>query len=213
MSSKSDRDNRSNQLNQNNSAYHSSRAGNAHSDDDYDDAYGLRQNLDFHTYVQVEPIIEMVGDYGVGLVTADGTPRFFTYQLKASGERLTSSTERTLRVRLEDYLERFTNALLWLTTSHYKARPALFVIFDGTSSRLPWHVPLHPDRPDLMKEFLLKEKPSFGGAAEPENVRSLLCSVLQPPYENWGAFEAEHQSASTLRFIYERRCREALASA
>lgn len=87
------------------------------------------------------------------------------------------------------------------------------MIFDGTSSRSPWEAPLHLDRPDLMKEFLLEAKPRVEGAADPEKIRSLLCYVLQPPYENWGAFEAEHQSASTLRFIYERRCRKALASA
>lgn len=213
MSSKSDCDNRSNQLNPNNSVYHSSRAGNGHSDDDYDDTYGYRQSLDFHTYTRVVPKIEVVGDYGVGLVTADGTPRFFTFQLEASDERSMFCEESALRVRLEDYLDRFTQALFWLTTSHYKARPALFVIFDGTSSRLPWHVPLHLDRPDLMKEFFLEEKPSVVGAADPEKIRSLLCSVLQPPYENWGAFEAERRSASTLRFIYEQRCRKALAFA
>ncbi|VVO74412.1 hypothetical protein [Pseudomonas fluorescens] len=210
MSSKSDRDNRSNQLNPNNSAYHSSRADNGHSDDDYDDNHGYRQSHDYHTYIRIEPKIEVVGDYGVGFVTADGTPRFFTFQLEASDERGLFS-ERTLRVRVEDYLDRFTQALFWVTTSHYKARPALFVIFDGTSNRLSWHVPLHLDRPDLMKESLLENKPRVEGAADPEKLRSLLCSVLQPPYENWGAFEAEFRSASTLRFIYEQRCRKALA--
>ncbi|PLP85958.1 hypothetical protein CYD26_24300 [Pseudomonas sp. FFUP_PS_473] len=63
-------------------------------------------------------------------------------------------------MRLEDYLDRFTHALFCLTTSHYKARPALFMIFDGTSSRSSWQAPLHLDRPDLMKEFLLEAKPN-----------------------------------------------------
>lgn len=213
MSSKSDRDNRSNQLNPNNSAYHSSRAGSAHSDDGDDDAYGYRPGPDLRTYLRVVPQIKVEGDYGVGLVTADGTPRFFIFKLEASERSTVMWQEADLRVRLEDYLDRFTQALHWLVTSHYKARPALFVIFDGTSGRLPWHVPLDLDRPDLMKAFLQDEKPSVEGTDDPEKVYSLLCSVLQPSYENWGAFEVEREGASTLHFIYERRCREALASA
>lgn len=213
MSSKSDQDNRSNQLNPNNSAYHDSRCGNAHSDDGDDCALDHQQSHDLRTYIQVVPKIEVVGNYGVGLVTADVKPRFFTFQLKACDESSMFCNESTLRVRMEDYLDRFTLELFRLTTSHYKARPALFVIFDGTSSRLPWHVPLNPDRPDLMREFLLEDKPSVEGVADPEKIRSLLCTALQTPHENWGLFEAERQSASTLRFTYERRCREALASA
>ena len=212
MSSKSDRDNHSNQLNPNNSAYHDSRGGNAHSDDDYDHAPGHQPSLDLRSYIRVVPKIEVVGNYGVGLVTADGVPRFFTFQLKASDESSMFCNESILRVRLEDYLDRFTLELFRLTTTHYKARPALFVVFDGTSNRLPWHVPLNSERPDLMEEFILKDKPSVEGGADPEKIRALLCTALQPPYENWGAFEAERQSVSTLLFTYERRCRKAVAS-
>lgn len=212
MSSRSDRDNRSNQLNPNNSAYHSSRGGNAHGDDG-DDAHDIRPSLDHHNYIRVKRMVKAEGDYGVGFVTADGTPRFITFKFEASEEYFAlAPQEPALRARLEDYLDRFTDALMWLVTSHYKSKPALFVIFDGTSSRLPWHAPFHPDRPELMREFILEEKPTVEGAADPEKIRSLLSSVLQPPYESWGTFEAERRNASTLRFIYERRCREALAT-
>lgn len=211
MSSKSDRDNRSNQLNPNNSAYHDSRGGPAYGDDDYDDEVGQPPSIDFRNYGQVAPQVEMVGNYGVGLVTADGIPRFFTFQLKACDELSIFRPESTLRLRLEDYLDRFVLELFRLTTSHYKARPALFVIFDSASGRLPWHVPLTPERPDLMKEFLLKDKPSVEGLADPEKTRLLLCSVLRPPYENWGFYEAERKDSSRSGFIYERQCREALA--
>lgn len=209
MSSKSDRDNRSNQLNPNNYAYHSSRAGNAHNDD-CDDECGFRPVLDLSNHIRVVSKVKVEGDYGVGFVTAEGEPRFFTFKLEASGER---STDSALHWRLVDYLDRFTNALLWLVTSHYKARPKLFVIFDGTSSRLPWHIPLHADQPELMQEFLLEEKPNVVGMGDSEDIslHALLCSALQPPYESLGSFEAERQSASTLHFTYEHRCREALA--
>ncbi len=213
MSSKSDRDNRSNQLNPNNYAYHSSRAGNSHSDD-CDGECGFRLGFDLSNHIRVVPKIKAEGDYGVGLVTAEGEPRFFTFKLEASEERSTLVwQDSVLHWQLVDYLDRFTNALLWLVTSHYKARPKLFVIFDGTSSRLPWHVPLHADQPELMREFLLEEKPNVIGMYDSEetSLHALLCSVLKPPYENWGTFEAERQSVSRLHFIYEHRCRDALA--
>ncbi len=212
MSSKSDRDNRSNQLNPNNSAYHSSRAGNA-LDDDCDDDQSYRRGINLENYRTVSPKLRMEGAYGVGFVTANGEPRFFTFKLEVSENKsIFLGQDSRLKARLEDYMERFTGCLLWLVSTHYKARPNLFVIFDGTSSRLPWHAPFDPERPDLMTEFLLKEKIQIEGGADPEKTLSKLLSVLQPPYENWGTFEVEERGASTLKFIYERRCRDALAN-
>ena len=210
MSSKNDRDNRSNQLNSNNSAYHSSRAGSAR--DDYEDEGYHQPYVDIRSYKPVSIPVHQSGQYGVGIVTSGGEARFFTFQLQANGERSIFCNESILQVRLEDYFERFTQYLFSMVIRHYKARPALFVLFDGTSSKLPWHVPLDLNKPELMRQFILDEKPQVEKGFDPGDARALLCSVLQEPYEDWGSFEAERQQASTLSFSYAKRCAEALGA-
>tara|TARA_R110002124_G_scaffold133109_2_gene295704 strand:+ start:3955 stop:4362 length:408 start_codon:yes stop_codon:yes gene_type:complete len=111
-----------------------------------------------------------------------------------------------LKIRMEDYFERFTNHLRALFIRHFKAMPPLVVLFDGTESRLPWHVLLNLDQPEKMQEQLLACKVDVKKGFDADAIVHLLGETLHPPFEDWGTFEIEDREVSTLRFTYAQRC-------
>ncbi|WP_233855139.1 hypothetical protein [Paraburkholderia sp. HD33-4] len=204
MSSKSDRDNRSDQVNPNNPAYASSRAGNLRDDDDDWEPVSY---LDRYFYTPPRATtFQAIGHYGVGVVSQEGDARFVTFRLEATTSATLLYTHSGLQARVEDYFERFAIHVHGLFHVHFKAPPVLYVQFDGTSGRLPWHVPLNLEQPETMQTFLMTHKPYMNCAPAPDAVIKLLCDRLSEPSEDWGTFEALDQNTSDLTFIYARRC-------
>lgn len=204
MSNKSDRDNRSNQLNPNNPAYASSRAG--HSCDDEDDDWDPVPAVSRDLY-QLPPTIHVSGKYGVGMVSSQGQARFVTFELEASDSSgLYGDAHASLQAQIEDYFERFAAHVYGLFCAHLKARPVLYIEFDGTAGRLPWHVPLNLSQPEIMRTFVRSESMRMNGVLAPETAIELLCERLQGPAEDWGKFEALRRNTSDLTFVYAQRC-------
>ncbi|RZF25098.1 hypothetical protein EVC45_35385 [Paraburkholderia sp. UYCP14C] len=204
MSSKSGRDNRSDQLNSNNPAYASSRASNFR-DDDVD--WEPVSYLDRYFYTPPRATtFQAIGHYGVGVVSQEGEARFVTFRLEATTSATLLYTHSGLQARVEDYFERFAIHVHGLFHVHFKAPPVLYVQFDGTSGRLPWHVPLDLEQPETMQTFLMTHKPSMNFAPAPDAVIKLLCDRLSEPSEDWGTFEALDRNTSDLTFIYASRC-------
>lgn len=208
MSKKDDQDNRSNQLNPNNSAYASSRSGFSSSDDDDPDLDVSFQYTG--SYVTQCRTLRKSGKYGVGFVDEAGRARFFTFTLEATRNDFFYGAEQGLVFDLEGYFEVFTTHLRGVIYRHLKGRPALYCRFDGTESCLPWDIPLELENPDRMRESLVESNieahPDFDATKQIE----ALGAVLHPPYEDWGAFAVEERGVSTLKFTYDARCRAAL---
>ena len=141
MSSKSDRDNRSNQLNPNNDAYHSSRGSSQYSDDDDIQHYGRS--------VSLAPIprtlkVSRSATYGFEAVSMSRKAVFVTVTFHATSGLLVSDPDRDCEYLHDRYLEDFTP----LARHHLERllgqdKLALFAVFDPSTGRLPWHVPLH----------------------------------------------------------------------
>lgn len=142
MSSKSNQDNRSNQLNPNNDAYHSSR-GTSRPDGDDDDADSVKTCWHITSIERIneahgrQPRVET---FAFGAVSLDGRAIFrmatFTIPNFSFGAN-------DGQVRLEDYLTDFERlACAKLAKSFGSNALALFAVFDPTESCLPWHVPL-----------------------------------------------------------------------
>ncbi|MBB5423804.1 hypothetical protein HDG40_001948 [Paraburkholderia sp. JPY158] len=204
MSSKSDRDNRSTQLNPDNPASASSRAGSFRDDDDDGEPVSYVDRY-FYTPPRATPF-QVIGQYGVGVVSQEGEARFVTFCLEATASATLLYSHSSLQARMEDYFERFAIHVHGLFHVHFKAPPVLYVQFDGTSGRLPWHVPLNLEQPETMRTFLMSHKPQMNCAPAPDAVIELLCDRLSEPSEDWGTFQVLHRDASDLTFIYARRC-------
>ena len=141
MSSKSDIDNRSNQLNPNNNAYHSSRGSSQYGDDDDVQHYGRS--------VSVAPIarslkISRSATYGFGAVSMSRKAVFVTVTFHATAGSLASDPDRDCEYLHDRYSEDFTP----IARGHLKNLLgqddlALFAVFDPSTGPLPWHVPLH----------------------------------------------------------------------
>ena len=209
MASKDDRDNRSNQLNPNNSVYASSR-DTLTSPYDEDDNSCIPSRAPDYRYITQRPIIRKTGQYGVGVVNQQGHARFFTFTLEASREYFFHGTEQTVVTDLEIYFEGFTNHLRRMFYQHLKGHPDLFCLFDGTTSCLPWHVPLDLQNPGQMCGFLATYRSDVQKNADPEKVIESLQTVLRPPFEDWGSFRVEDRNVSTSKFTYEERCKTAI---
>lgn len=142
MSSKSDRDNRSNQLNSNNSAYHSSR-GTSRSEDDEDTDYTPRSGLNGYSLDRHRSMLgssARAETFAFGAVSMDGRAMYRTATFVAPGAVLSKSASR---VQLEEYLDGFcTLARIKLERSLGSSKLAIFAVFDPTESCLSWHIPL-----------------------------------------------------------------------
>lgn len=141
MSSKSDVDNRSNQLNPNNDAYHSSRSSSRYEDEDEIQHYGKS--------VSIAPIarklrVSRAATYGFGAVSMSRKAVFVTVTFHATAGLLESDPDRDCEYLHDRYSEDFTI----LARDHLKIllepdELALFAVFHPSTRRLPWHVPLH----------------------------------------------------------------------
>lgn len=181
MSSKSDRDNRSNQLNPNNDAYHSSRGSSRGDDDDF--VPTRRSNFSTY-YAQAfrNPNVssQRTEKFGFGAVSLQGTSVFRTAILEAPGSSL---SQDAARVQLERFLETFERiAHRVLARSLGVEQLAIFAVFDPTESCLPWHVP-----------FLSHDLPATREAISAERMSHLadrLRSVAPPDQGHLAMFEA-----------------------
>lgn len=143
MSSKSDRDNRSNQLNPNNDGYYSSRDSSRYGHDDDDQDYRPQR----HMACDALPLhVSRSATYGFGAVTMSGKAVYVTANFHATAHLLAIEPDRDCQYKFEMYLEDFTQ----LARDHLegllgKEELALFAVFDASTGRLPWHVPLLPN--------------------------------------------------------------------
>lgn len=151
MSSKSDRDNRSNQLNPNNDGYYSSRDSSRYGDDDNQD-YGSQR----HMACVAKPIhVSRSTTYGFGAVTMSGVAVYVTAKFHATADLLAMDPDRDCQYKFEIYIEDFTQ----LSRDHLegilgKEELALFAVFDSSTGRLPWHVPLLPNDIETTRDGL-----------------------------------------------------------
>lgn len=141
MSSKSDRDNRSNQLNPNNDGYYNSRESSRYGDDDDDDR--PQRNV---ACVSMPGPVSRSATYGFGAVTMSGKAVYVTANFHATADLCAIEPDRDCQYKFEMYLEYFTQ----LARGHLegllgKDELALFAVFDSSTGRLPWHVCLLPN--------------------------------------------------------------------
>ncbi|CAD6525956.1 hypothetical protein [Paraburkholderia metrosideri] len=141
MSSKSDRDNRANQLNPNNDAYYSSRglAGfRVYDDDDY---AGSGPTLTYGIPSRPDASPPRAETFAFGAVSLDGRAAYRTATFAAPGSRFNSNATS---FQMEEYLEEF-ESLAHAGLKDLLGAPelAIFAVFDPTRSCLPWHVPSH----------------------------------------------------------------------
>ena len=179
MSGKSDTDNRSNQLNPNNDAYHSSRGSSRYGDDD-------DQDYRPHTTVaRVVPAVKVSrsATNGFGAVAMSGRAIYVTANFHATARQLVVDTDSDCRHQIEYYQEGFTK----LAYRHLKClleneELALFTVFDSSPSRLPWHALLLPNDIDATRAGLNLDKCEFVAPClrplAPESAQSKMNEVL-----------------------------------
>jgi hypothetical protein len=144
MSSKSDRDNRSNQLNPNNGAYWSSR-GHSSEDSSSDDDSGWPVSRSIADYLPAprinrDPYIETVG---FCVVSLDGRALYRCLSLEVPSS---ANDPGNARNQIADFLDDFSYRIRDRMAEAIRPEAlALFAVFDPTRHRTPWHVPLHPD--------------------------------------------------------------------
>jgi hypothetical protein len=143
MSSKSDADNRSNQLNSNNDAYHSSRGFSQNEDDDDDGDYRL-----YTTVARDVPTVNvsLTATNGFGAVSMSGRAIYVTANFHATARYFGGDSNRDCQNQIEYYQEGFTH----FARHHLKClleneELALFTVFDSSPDRLPWHALLLPN--------------------------------------------------------------------
>lgn len=143
MSSKSDTDNRSNQLNPNNDAYYSSRGSSRYGDDDDEQNYRPPASM-----ACVFPYISETrsATYGFGAVSMSGKAVYATANFHAMTQPFSITHDFDCQYKFEMYLDDFTQ----LARDHLvcllgKEEIALFTVFDSSTGRLPWHVHLLPN--------------------------------------------------------------------
>lgn len=140
MSTKSDTDNRSNQLNPNNDAYYSSRDSSRRGDDDEDQGYWSHAPV---AYVTRPLNVSRTATFGFGAVAMSGKAIYVTATFHVTARLLAGDPERDCQYLLEKYLEDFTQHARYHLKCHLgKGELALFAVFDSSTGRLPWHAPL-----------------------------------------------------------------------
>lgn len=159
MSSKSDRDNRSNQLNPNNDGYYSSRGSSRCDDDNDDQDYRPQAAVGF---VDQFLNVSRSATYGFGAVAMSGKAVYVTANFHATAQPLAIEPDRNCQYQFEIYLEDFTQ----LARGHLmnllgKEELALFAVFDSSNDRLPWHVYLLPNDLETTRNGLNLDRCEF----------------------------------------------------
>jgi hypothetical protein len=143
MSSKSDADNRSNQLNSNNDAYHSSRGSSQYGNDDDDQDYRPHT-----TVARVVPTVKVSrsATNGFGAVSMSGKAVYVTANFHATAQQFGGDIDYDCQEQIGYYQQGFTQ----LVRHHLKClleseELALFTVFDSLPSRYQRHAPLLPN--------------------------------------------------------------------
>lgn len=142
MSSKSDQDNRANQLNPNNDAYYSSRGIERTGDDeDGDSDGGVFLRSYGHPICSLGPTKNPSETYtfGYGFVEESGKAHFRRVAY-VTPEGLSESPENLIAKFHEDF-----EATVWsrIWSEFGKVNTVMSAVFDPTRMCLPWHVPLN----------------------------------------------------------------------
>lgn len=179
MSSKADRDNRSNQLNPNNDAYYSSRGSSRGWDDD-DQEYMPKAAALF--FPAARPVTKRTATYGFGAVSMSGKAVYVTANFHATA-RFALDPDGDCQYLLEEYLEGFRQiARFHLKTILCQEELALFAVFDSSADRLPWHAPLILNDIDATKNEISLRKCEFVALPlvppEPESEQSKILRKL-----------------------------------
>lgn len=206
MSSKSDRDNRSNQLNPNNTAYASSRGWNR--DDDECESIASRPR----PFLLPTPAIwsDDVRDYALGFVGIRGQVRFIRFQL--SVEILVGSGLSCPDLEHESFLQHFCENVSRLLCGRWQ-EIALCMAFDGRGEVIEWLTLLAPFKRQLERCDEVDPVCPAGTLVKPGEIvpaRELLLRAAKPPFEHWGRFQKPSR-LSALSFVYEQRCRKLVA--
>jgi len=156
MSSKSDDDNRANQLNPNNDAYYSSRGGSRGGYDDDDEVDYVRSVAIFPGRAAgLGGAMPRSETFAFAAVSMDGNVVFRTAVFEAPGAW---SNTGAARWQLEDYLTGFEPLAEWrLAMLLAPSEMALFAVFDPTESCLPWHIPFSPKDPRITRGWISVE--------------------------------------------------------
>jgi hypothetical protein len=144
MSSKSDRDNRSNQLNSNNSAYHSSRS--TLHDQDGDEEINIRFGA-VRNYSSFESNrVTRSESYGFGAVSMAKKAVFVTARFHATSDYPVLNPDRNCRYLIDLYVEEFESLARFYLKKLLRVEDlAIFTVFDPSSDRLRWHAPFFPE--------------------------------------------------------------------
>ncbi|MFY3383113.1 hypothetical protein [Paracidovorax sp. MALMAid1276] len=176
MARKHDLDNRSNQLNPNNDAYHSSRSHSRCEDDlDVEDWKGFAPTVSTPRAQKVS----RSATYGFGAVSVSKKAAFVTATFNATASPFSLDAVRDCNFLHDKFSEEFTP----IARNHLKNvlgndALALFAVFDPSTDRLPWHVPLH-----------LEDLGKTASALRPETC-AYLASALRP-----SARASDHEEA------------------
>jgi hypothetical protein len=154
MSSKSDYDNRSNQLNPNNDAYYSSRGVSRSGGYDDDDEGTDDSSSSPYRFVERPRTPQWSAPrtetFAFAAVSMDCKVAFRTAVFEAPGD---GNNARAAIVQLEDYLHDFAPlAKQQLAQCLAPSEMALFAVFDPTESCLPWHLPFSPKDPLMTRQ-------------------------------------------------------------
>lgn len=136
MSNKSDRDNRSNQLNPNNSAYSSSRGIGGYDDDDGEHYVspnrGFSVPVDFSSVFKVQKRIKIQRTFTFDFMSMSGVKAHLRATVEFSNKfssepKYTDVIEKNLQLRLREVFERETNSPI-----------AFLQVRDGAGRELEW---------------------------------------------------------------------------
>ena len=158
MSSKHDKDNRSNQLNPNHDVYYSSRGSSRYESDDDDQDY--RQPAAVASF-NLLPDISRSATYGFGAVAMSGKAIYVTANFHATARLSASDPDRDCQHLFEEYLEGFSLIAHYHLKSLLQGELALFTVFDPSLDRLPWHAPLMANNLEGTRELLHLDKCEF----------------------------------------------------
>jgi hypothetical protein len=204
MSSKNDRDNRSNQLNPNSAAYESSRSEGRRDDSDDDGVAtsALSRRSSPLTWVRDER------DFALGFVGHHGQVRLIRFRLNIP--HLNSDLFPRAESRFDDFLEHLSNHVSRMLRVRWGGGIALRMAFDASGEVLKWMTWLHSAGERLERCDVADPACPVGAVVKPgETVeaREILFRAATPPFENWGTFEMPSR-LSSLTFDFERRCQE-----
>jgi hypothetical protein len=204
MSSKSDLDNRSNQLNPNNPAYASSRGGTSHDDDGCHEVSPLTKSL--YATPSTPTWVSEERDYVLGFVGVCGQVRLVQFSLKTTSSNCRYFGRRPDAMQTE-YLEHFCENVRRMFRMRWSGL-SFQMAFDGRGECIDWmtrHLSLHGrlERCDIIDPVC--PAGLLVAPGEIVEARELLSRAAKSSIERWGGFEMPSK-ISSLSFEHEKRC-------